>query len=60
MQVVNHQPLDQIAQRHDKLRRPADTDNGMDNLIIISFFVLHLRLLRNQLLNDIGKIRLRM
>ena len=56
VQMVNDQPLNQIAQGNDKFRRPADTDNGMDNFVIISFLVLYLRLLRNQLLYYVGKV----
>ena len=56
VQMVDHQPLDQVAQRDDKFLRPANADDGVDDLVIICLFILHLRLLCDQFLNDIGKV----
>ena len=56
VKMVDDQPLDQISQRNDKLRRPADADDRMDDLVVIGLFVLNLRLLRDQLLDNVCKI----
>ncbi len=57
MQMVDDQILYQIAECRNKFRRPADSDDRMDDFIIISFFILNFRLFRDQLFDDIGKIR---
>ena len=56
MQMIDNQPLDQVAERGNEFRSPSDTDNGMDDLIVISFLILYLFLLRNQFFNDIREI----
>ena len=56
MQMIDNQPLDQVAERGNEFRSPSDTDNGMDDLIVLSFLILYLFLLRNQFFNDIREI----
>jgi hypothetical protein len=47
MQVVDDHALDQMAQSNNKFLRPVYPYDRMDNLIIISFFILDFRLFRN-------------
>ena len=56
MEVIHHQPLDQGGNGRNKAFRPADPDDGHDDLVVVGFLVVDLRLLRDQLLNHIGKI----
>ena len=56
MQMINYQTLNEIGKRDDEFRRPSDFDNGMDNLIVICFFVMNLRFFRDQFFNDIRKV----
>ena len=57
MEPVNDQTLDQIAQSNDERPGAVDTDDRIDDPIIISLFVEHLFLFIDQLFNDISKIR---
>ena len=56
MQMIDDQPLDQVAERYDKFLRPSDADDRVYDLVIVGLFVLNLRLLRDQLFDDIGEI----
>ena len=39
MKVVNHKPLNQIAQRHDKIRGASNPDNGVEDFIVILLLI---------------------
>ena len=56
MQMIHHKTLDQIGQCNDKLLSPSNSDNCMNNLIIIGLLIMYLCLFRNQFLDNIGKI----
>ena len=56
MKVVDHQPLDQITQCHNKFRCTPYPDNRMNDLIIITFFIRNISLFRNQFFYNISKI----
>ena len=56
MQMVDDKPLDQFAEGNDKIRRSANTDDRMYDLIVIPFLILHLCLFCDQFFNDVGKI----
>ena len=54
--MINHKPLDQICDRTDKFFCPADPNDRLNDLIIVGFFVMKLRLFRDQFFYDISKI----
>ena len=56
VQMIDDQLLDQVAQRFDELLRPPDTDDRMDDLVVVGFLILYFRLLRDQFFDNIGKI----
>ena len=56
MKMVHDQALDQRGDCRYKPFRPSDPDDRHDDLIIIGFFIIDLRLFRDQLLDNIGKI----
>ena len=56
MEMVYDQTLDQTTQSNDKLRGAADSDDGMDDFIVVRFLVVDLFLLRDQFLDHIGEI----
>ena len=56
MKMVNNQPLYQIAEGHNKIRRPADPYDCMDDFIIIPFLVGDIKLLCDQFFYNISKI----
>ena len=56
MKVIHDQALDQGGDRRNKPFRSAYPDDRHDDLIIVGFLIVDLRLLRDQLLDDIGKI----
>ena len=56
VEMVYDQALDQLAQGHDELGRPADPDDCADDFVVVRLFVVDLLLLRDQLLNDIGEV----
>ena len=56
VQMIHHHTLDQFAQLNDKLRRAADVDDRMDDLVVVCFLVFQFLLLGDQFFNDIGKI----
>ncbi len=56
MKVIDNEPLDQIAQCYNKLLGSVQANDRMDDFIIVSFLIRQLRLLCDQLLNNIGKI----
>ena len=57
MKMVHDQPLDQLCKGNDEVLRPAYLNNGIDNRIVIGFFVQHLRFFRDQFFDHIGVIR---
>ena len=57
MQMVHNQTLDQLRKSDDKHFRPAYDYNGLNNLLIVSLFVIELRFLGDKLLDNICKIR---
>ena len=57
MKMIHNQTLDQLCQCNDKILRTTNLNDGIHNGIIISLFVQHLRLLRNQFLDHICIIR---
>ncbi len=57
VQVIYGQALDQLAERHNKLLRPADTDDGLHNRVIIRLLVRQIRLLGDELFHHVGKFR---
>ena len=56
MQMIDNQPLDQVAQGNDKVRCPPNPDNSMDDLIVIAFLIGNLCLFCDQLFDDISEI----
>ena len=54
--MIDHKPLDQICDRTDKFFCPADPDDCLNDLIIVGFLVMKLRLFRDQFFYDISKI----
>ena len=57
MKMIHDQPLDQLCKGNDEVLRPAYLNNGIDNRIVIGFFVQHLRFFRDQFFDHIGVIR---
>ena len=41
MEVINDKPLNQFTQSDNKLFGPSNGNDGMDDLLIICFFVLY-------------------
>lgn len=41
MQVVDDKALNQVAERNNTFRCPADPDNRIDNFVIVKLFVLN-------------------
>lgn len=56
MEMIDDKSLDQIAQGNDKVRRPSDSDDGMNDLIVVTFFIGNLRFFCDELFYNIGKI----
>ena len=56
MQVVDDKALNQVAERNNTFRCPADPDNRIDNFVVVKLFVLNFFFFGNQLFDDIGKI----
>lgn len=55
MQVIDDKALNQVAERNNTFRCPADPDNRIDNFVIVKLFVLNFFFFGNQLFDDIGK-----
>ena len=56
MQVIHCKPLNQLTQGNDELLRLSDSDNRAHDRVIVRSLIHDIRLLRNQLFDDIGKI----
>ncbi len=57
MEMIHHQTLDQMAQGGDELLGPTHPDDGLDDRVIIGFFIDPLLLFHHQLLDHVGKFR---
>ena len=56
MEMIDYQPLYQLRQSDDKVLRLSDINNRGHNGVVISLLIQHLLLLRDQLLDHIGKL----
>ena len=56
MQMIYDKLLDELTNCNNKFRSPSDPDDRVHDFIVISLFILHLGLFRDQLLYDICKI----
>ena len=52
--AVDSEPLDEIAEGDDEVARPLGGDDCGDDAVVVRLLVLHLLLLAEQLLDDIG------
>ncbi len=56
VQMIDDEPLDEIAQGNDKSGRTADLDNSLNDTVIIRFLILDLLFFCDQFFNDVCKI----
>ena len=54
MEMIHNKTLNQFCQGNDEILCPADLNDGIDDGIVICFFIQNFRLLCDQLLDHIG------
>ena len=57
VEMINNEPLNQLCHGNDEVLGAADFEDSLDDRLVVCFFVEHLRLFGDQLLDDIAIIR---
>lgn len=57
VEMINNEPLNQLCHGNDEVLGASDFEDSLDDRLVVCFFVEHLRLFGNQLLDDIAIIR---
>ena len=55
--MINNESLNQLCHGNDEVLGASDFEDSLDDRLVVCFFVEHLRLFGNQLLDDIAIIR---
>ena len=55
--MINNEPLNQLCHGNDEVLGASDFEDSLDDRLVVCFFVEHLRLFGDQLLDDIAIIR---
>ena len=53
VEMINNEPLNQLCHGDDEVFGAADFEDGLDDRLVVCFFIEHLRLFGDQLLDDI-------
>ena len=57
VEMINNEPLNQLCHGNDEVLGASDFEDSLDDRLVVCFFVEHLRLFGDQLLDDIAIIR---